>query len=107
MINCADQYLKRKIREMKELNSIQFHIIKSLTFAEPFDTLSEEIKAPEPVIVAELRSLIDMRAVQVMEDVKGSGQLSRSFYYDADNMRLFRYIATSKGQEMHDRFAQK
>jgi hypothetical protein len=92
---------------MKELNSIQFEIIKSLTFDEPFETLSEEVDATEPVIVAELRSLIDMRCVQVMMDEKGNGRLSRSFYYDADNMRLFRYVATSKGQEMHDRFKQK
>lgn len=92
---------------MKELNDIQYNIIKSLTFAEPFDTLSEEVEASEPVIVAELRSLIDMRAVQVMHDEKGSGKFSRSFYYDADNMRLFRYIATSKGQELHDTFARK
>jgi hypothetical protein len=92
---------------MKELNAIQYLIIKALTFAEPFDTLVEEVEATEPVITAELRALIDLRYVQVMHEEGKSGRYIRSFYYDADNMRLFRYMATGKGQEMHDAFQPK
>ncbi|MEM0997063.1 MAG: hypothetical protein AAGN35_08290 [Bacteroidota bacterium] len=92
---------------MKELNHIQYQIIRSLTFAEPFETLMEEVEASEPVIVAELRTLIDSRYVQVMVDEHGNGQFRNSFYYDADNMRDFRYVATSRGQEMHDVYQQQ
>ena len=80
---------------MSTLNEIQFQIINSLVFAEPFDTLAEEVDATEPVIAAELKTLIDKRFVQVLEDVEGS--LRKSFYYDSDNMRAFQYQATSRG----------
>ena len=76
-------------------NAIQIQILNSLTFVEPFETLIEEVKASEPVIVAELKDLIDQRMVQVMADEDGSYR--KSFYYDSDNMRAFHYQATSKG----------
>ena len=79
------------------INDIQKSILNSLTFVEPFDTLVEEVHEPEPVIVDELRQLIDKRCVQVME--KFEGKIRKSFYYDSDNMRAFQYQATSKGLE--------
>lgn len=82
---------------MIELNSVQKGIINSLTFAEPFETLVEEVEATEPVIADELKTLIDKRMVQVMEDV--DGKLRKSFYYDSDNMRAFSYQATAQGLE--------
>lgn len=80
---------------MNTLNDIQMQIINSLVFAEPFETLTEEVQATEPVIAAELKALIDKRYVQVLED--RSGALHKSFYYDSDNMRAFHYQATSRG----------
>lgn len=80
---------------MSYLNEIQEQIINSLVFAEPFDTLAEEVKAPESVIAAELKSLIHLRCVQVLEDLDGN--LRKSFYYDSDNMRSFQYQATARG----------
>lgn len=82
---------------MTTLNTIQKAIINSLTFTEPFDTLVEEVNAPEPVIADELKILIDKRMVQVMEEVDGKTQ--KSFYYDSDNMRSFSYQATARGLE--------
>ncbi len=82
---------------MIELNSVQKAIINSLTFTEPFDTLVEEVEAPEPVIADELKALIDKRMVQVMEELEGKVQ--KSFYYDSDNMRSFKYQATAQGLE--------
>ena len=82
---------------MTELNTIQKAIINSLTFTEPFDTLIEEVDATEPVIADELKTLIDKRMVQVMEDYEGQTRVS--FYYDSDNMRSFRYQATSRGMD--------
>lgn len=86
---------------MSELNQIQYQIISSLTFVEPFETLLEEVPEKEPVIVAELRDLIDLRYVQVMHKREGSDSYEKSFYYDADDMRAFSYIATSIGIEKH------
>ena len=82
---------------MTELNSIQKAIINSLTFTEPFDTLVEEIDAEEPVIADELKTLIDKRMVQVMQEE--DGMMKKSFYYDSDNMRSFSYQATAQGLE--------
>jgi hypothetical protein len=84
---------------MRELNDIQVRILRALTFVEPFDTLVEEIPYPEPVIGAELKSLIAQRFVQPMQpDPKGAFQ--RSFVFDSDNMRAFFYIATSQGIDL-------
>ncbi len=82
---------------MIKLNSIQKAIVNSLTFPEPFDTLVEEVEAPESVIADELKALIDKRLVQVMEE--SDGKIQNSFYYDSDNMRSFMYQATARGLE--------
>jgi len=82
---------------MIHLNTVQKAIINSLTFAEPFDTLVEEVSEVEAVIADELKSLIDKRCVQVLEEI--DGKLKKSFYYDSDNMREFRYQATAAGLE--------
>lgn len=82
---------------MSKLNTVQKAIINSLTFTEPFETLVEEVQAPEPVIADELKTLIDKRLVQVMEEL--DGKMRKSFYYDSDNMRSFNYQATAKGLE--------
>ena len=89
---------------MIALNKIQYQILGSLTFVEPLETLLEEVPEREPVIIAELRDLIDQRYVQVMAPVEGSDKFEKSFYYDADDMRAFSYVATSVGIEQHDAF---
>lgn len=83
---------------MKTLNDLQRQIINALTFTEPFDTLVEEVSAPEAVIADELKTLIDQRMVQVM--VEEGGHFQKTFYYDTDNMRAFRYEATSRGLDL-------
>jgi hypothetical protein len=85
---------------MTELNDIQVRILRALTFVEPFDTLVEEIPYPEPVIGAELKTLIAQRFVQPMQADKKTGAYQRSFVFDSDNMRAFLYIATSQGIDL-------
>lgn len=82
---------------MKSLNDIQVRILRALTFIEPFDTLVEEIPYPEPIIGAELKSLIATRLVQPMRPDPKSGAFTRSFVFDSDDMRAFSYVATSEG----------
>jgi predicted transcriptional regulator len=81
---------------MIELNEIQFGILRALLFPETFDTLVEEIKATEPVIGAELKTLIEKRLVSVMDE-DSRGRYKPTFYYDTDNMRAFRYQITANG----------
>lgn len=83
---------------MNVLNEIQQQIVNALTFTEPFETLVEEIRQPEAVIADELKTLIDRRHVQVMDD--SSGAFQKIFYYDTDNMRAFHYQATSRGLDL-------
>lgn len=89
--------MERKNGEMKVLNEIQVMILRALTFVEPFETLIEEVPFPEPVVGAELKSLISKRFVQVMLRDAKTGDYKRSFYFDSDNLRAFAYMATSKG----------
>lgn len=86
---------------MTPLTDIQYQIINSLYFVEPFDTLVQEVDATEPVIVNELRELIDKRYVQVMMVDETTGEKKKSFYYDSDNMRAFSYVATGDGISLH------
>jgi predicted transcriptional regulator len=81
---------------MIELNALQTQILLSLTFPEPFDTLVEEIKATQPVIAAELKELIVLGLVQVMQE-DARGRYTSSIFYDSDNMRAFQYQISSKG----------
>jgi hypothetical protein len=84
---------------MIELNDIQIQILRSLTFPEPFDVLVEEVKAREPVIGAELKALIVLSLVQIVEP-QASGRYKASIYYDSDNLRAFWYQISSKGIEV-------
>jgi hypothetical protein len=81
---------------MIELNAIQIQILRSLTFPEPFDTLVEEIDATQPVIGAELKSLIVMGLVNVVAE-DGRGRFKQSFLFDSDNLRAFQYQISAKG----------
>jgi hypothetical protein len=84
---------------MRELNDIQVRILRALTFVEPFDTLVEEVPYPEPIIGAELKSLIAQRFVQPMQADR-QGNFKPSFVFDSDDMRAFSYLATSQGIDL-------
>jgi hypothetical protein len=86
---------------MIELNPIQILILRALTFPEPFDTLVEEIPAKEAVIGAELKELIVLGLVQVMQEDE-RGRFKSSIYYDSDNMRAFKYQISSKGLKLQE-----
>jgi hypothetical protein len=81
---------------MIELNTVQIHILRALTFPEPFDTLVEEIKERQPIISNELKFLIDKGLVLSMEELE-NGSFKPSIFYDSDNMRAFRYQVSAKG----------
>jgi predicted transcriptional regulator len=81
---------------MIELNTVQRQILRSLTFAEPFSTLVEEVRASPHVISSELKFLIARGLVSPMESALND-RYKPSIYYDSDNMHAFRYQITAKG----------
>ena len=88
--------MERQKGKMIELNPIQTSILRSLTFPEPFGTLLEEVSESQPVIGAELKSLIDKGLVQVVEE-DSRGRYQPSIFHDSDNMFAFHYQISSQG----------
>ena len=84
------------------LTEIQFQILDSIYFVEPFARILEEVEASTAIVADELRTLIDKGWVQVMAfDVKENDYL-RTLYYDTDHMEEFAYLATKEGLLKHN-----
>ena len=86
----------------RKLTHVQYSIIDRLFFTEPFARLVEELTEPRTVIAAELKELIVKGLVQPMEYDQGRDAWKATFYYDSDNMHVFRYRATGKGIEAYE-----
>jgi hypothetical protein len=84
-----------------ELNTVQFEILDALYFVEPLDKILEEVEAPKPVIIAELRFLISQRFVQALVFDETAKDFVKTAFYDADHMEEYRYLATKEGLLHH------
>jgi hypothetical protein len=88
-------------RGMQGLTDLQFRILDSLYFVEPFETILAEAGAPENLVAADLRALISRRWVQAMHfDPKAQDYVS-SAIYDTSDLRAYRYLATKEGLLVH------
>jgi len=85
-----------------ELNDLQYKILDSLYFVEPFDKILEEVAEPENLVAAELKQMISRRWVQPMRWDAEKGDFVRSNIHDVDDMRAFRYLATKEGLLKHN-----
>jgi hypothetical protein len=85
-----------------ELSDLQFAILDSLYFVEPFDKILEEAGYPENLVGAELRQMISRRWVQPMRFDKELNDFVRSNIHDVDDMRAFSYLATKEGLLRHN-----
>lgn len=85
-----------------ELTKLQFAVLDSLYFPEPFENILEEVAQPRPVVLAELRELIDKTFVQVLRWDDTAQDFLPSPFLDADNMQDFRFLATRKGLLAHN-----
>ncbi|MCB9233800.1 MAG: hypothetical protein H6581_19240 [Bacteroidia bacterium] len=85
-----------------ELNDLQFKILDSLYFVEPFDNILAEAGERESYVADELKTLIDKGMVQVMEFDAKAGDFVKSIFYDTDDMRAYHYLATTKGLMKHN-----
>lgn len=87
-----------------EINEVQYKILDSLYFVEPFQTILEEANEPEGVVAAELRTLISYRYVQTLVYDEKSKDYIAGAFHDADDMRGYRYLATKEGLLKHNGF---
>ncbi|MEM6263575.1 MAG: hypothetical protein AAGI38_13770 [Bacteroidota bacterium] len=87
---------------MEELNEVQFQILDSVYFVEPFDNILQEVDHPMPVVRDELRTMIDKGWIQVMEFVEERGDYRRTPIFDTDNMQDYAYLATKEGLLRHN-----
>ncbi len=85
-----------------ELNELQFDILDSLYFVEPFEKIQEECDAPRAVVVDELRTLIDRGWVQVMAYHDAKGDFVRTAIFDTDHLEDYRFLATKEGLLKHN-----
>lgn len=92
-----------KSHPQPELNDIQFDILDALYFVESYEhILQDTLHYPEPVVRAELKTLIDRGWVQVMRFEEAKGDYVRTAIYDLDNMHHFFYLATKEGLLRHN-----
>lgn len=86
-----------------ELNDVQFDILDALYFVESYaHVLADTDFHPEPVVRAELKTLIDRGWVQVMYFDEAKGDYARTGIYDLDNMHELFFLATKEGLLRHN-----
>ena len=84
------------------LTDLQFQILDSIYFVESFEHIVEEAEQPVPIVVDELRTMIDRGWVQVMQFDDVKEDYVRTAIYDADNMQNYHYLATKDGLLKHN-----
>jgi hypothetical protein len=90
-----------------ELTDLQFSILDSLYFPEPFENVMAEVGEPRQIVLAELRELIDKTLVQVMRWDDTAQDYLPSPHLDADRLNEFRFLATRKGLLAHNGRSQR
>ncbi|GAB4402412.1 MAG: hypothetical protein OHK0039_00380 [Bacteroidia bacterium] len=86
----------------ESLNDLQFRILDSIYFVEPFDKIVEEAGAPRPAVVDELRTMIDRDWVQVMVFDPAGNDYVRTRFYDNDHFEQYHFLATKAGLMKHN-----
>ena len=84
------------------LNDLQFDILDALYFVEPFEKIFEEVQTSRPILIDELRTMIDRGWIQVMEFDKDQGDYFRSAIFDTDNLEAYYFLATKAGLLKHN-----
>ncbi|MCB0843854.1 MAG: hypothetical protein KDE26_11425 [Bacteroidetes bacterium] len=85
-----------------EMNDVQFQILDSIYFVESFANIVEEAGEPVPVVVDELRTMIDRGWIQVMMFDEEKNDFVRTSIYDTDHMEEYHYLATKTGLMKHN-----
>ncbi|MEO0899070.1 MAG: hypothetical protein AAFY71_21845 [Bacteroidota bacterium] len=84
------------------LTELQFDILDSLYFVEPLDKILEEVDERRPVILDELKHMIDKGWIQVMAFDENAQDYLRTNIFDSDNLHEYRFLATKEGLLRHN-----
>ncbi len=87
---------------MRELTEVEYDILNAVYFVESFDKIIEDVKYPVNILADSLKFLIRKKLVSPMRWDEKRSEFVRSFMYDSDNMRAYRYIITREGLEAHN-----
>ncbi len=86
----------------EELTDLQFQILDSVYFVESFENIREEADATLPVVVAEMRYLIDKGWMQVMQFDEEKDDYVRTAIFDTDHLEEYHFLATRDGLMKHN-----
>lgn len=84
------------------LTELQFEILDAIYFVEPLEHILEDVGEPRPIVLDELKHMIDRGWVQVMQEDGTSGDYVRTNIFDSDNLQLYRFLATKDGLLKHN-----
>lgn len=85
-----------------DLSEIDFDILNSIYFVEPFEKILEEVCAPPKIVADCLKQLIAKKYVVAMRFDEEKQDYVKSFIYDADDMHAYSYLATKEGLLAHN-----
>ena len=88
----------------EELTELQFQILDSLYFVERFEHVLEEAEQARPIVVDELRTMIDRGWIQVMVFNHENGDFVRTLIFDTDHLEEYAFLATKEGLLKHNGF---
>ncbi len=86
----------------ENINEVQFQILDSVYFVESFEHIREEAGVPVPVLVDELRVLIDKGWVQVMVFDRKKDDFVRTGIFDTDHLEDYHFLVTRNGLMRHN-----
>jgi len=84
------------------LTDLQFDILDTVYFVEPLDKILEEVDERRPVILDELKNMIDKGWIQVMAFDEAPQDYLRTNIFDSDNLYEYRFLATKDGLLRHN-----
>jgi hypothetical protein len=87
---------------MRELTEVEYDILNVVYFVETYDKILEEVNYPANIVADSVKFLIRMKYISPMRLDPKTKDYVRSFMYDSDNMRAYRYIITREGLEAHN-----
>jgi hypothetical protein len=87
---------------VRELTDVEFDILNAVYFIEPFEKILEEVNYPEKIVGDSLKFLITHKYISAMKWDAKRKEYVRTFFYDSDNMRAFRYLITKDGLLAHN-----
>jgi len=84
------------------MSDLQFQILDAIYFVEPLQNILDEVDFPRPVVLDEMKNMIDKGWVQVMQMDEVANDYVRTNIYDSDNLQEYQFLATKEGLLRHN-----